>query len=216
MKTGTSNNDPVHPNHYQFPGGVEPIDIAKHLSFNLGNVIKYAARAGRKGDAIEDLRKARRYLDAEITRLAGVERQSFGETGEETDSLGFWARYKHDGKWHYAPDLFDTDTDAQVWLQQEHQLIDTGRWTPPASRDHNAFGGIERIRSLPTNHELSRATYTHRGRTYTSDWLREDERAQAWLDHEQQLIETDTWMPAIYRPPAIQNPWGSVTIDPCT
>lgn len=39
------------------------------LNFNLGNVIKYIARAGRKDDILIDLKKARQYLDFEISRL---------------------------------------------------------------------------------------------------------------------------------------------------
>ena len=57
--------------YYGFPNGVEAGDICRYLSFNLGNVVKYACRAGRK-DAkkkIEDLMKARDYLDNEIKRL---------------------------------------------------------------------------------------------------------------------------------------------------
>ena len=57
--------------YYGFPNGVEAEDICRYLSFNLGNVVKYSCRAGRK-DAkkkIEDLMKARDYLDNEIKRL---------------------------------------------------------------------------------------------------------------------------------------------------
>ena len=56
------------PKHYQFPGGVQVVDIAKYLSFGLGNVLKYCGRAGRKdeGKRLEDLLKARYYLDLEI------------------------------------------------------------------------------------------------------------------------------------------------------
>ena len=39
------------------------------MSFCLGNVIKYVWRADHKSDAIEDLKKARFYLDREIARL---------------------------------------------------------------------------------------------------------------------------------------------------
>ena len=39
------------------------------LNFNLGNVIKYVSRAGRKDDILKDLMKARQYLDFEIDRL---------------------------------------------------------------------------------------------------------------------------------------------------
>jgi hypothetical protein len=59
---------PVTPNHYrQHPSGVEAIQITEHFSFNLGNVIKYVWRADLK-NGLEDLEKARWYLDREIER----------------------------------------------------------------------------------------------------------------------------------------------------
>ncbi len=58
-------NDPVKPNHYKF-GDVEVMDIVKHLPFLEGNIIKYVARAKRKGNELEDLHKARHYLDLAI------------------------------------------------------------------------------------------------------------------------------------------------------
>jgi hypothetical protein len=64
-------SDPINPDHYQFPNGFQVIDLTENLSFNLGNVVKYAARAGRKSpDPLEDLYKARFYLNREIERLA--------------------------------------------------------------------------------------------------------------------------------------------------
>lgn len=58
-----------HPKHYNsHPSGVEAIDVCEHYNFNIGNTIKYLWRAGLKGDAIEDLEKARWYLDREINR----------------------------------------------------------------------------------------------------------------------------------------------------
>lgn len=62
-------SDAINQQHYKL-GDVEPVDIAEHLSFNLGNVVKYVSRAGRKGDALEDLMKGRWYLDREIGRLS--------------------------------------------------------------------------------------------------------------------------------------------------
>lgn len=55
------------PSHY-VTGGIETIDFieAKVLGFNLGNVVKYISRADHKGKRIEDLEKARFYLDREI------------------------------------------------------------------------------------------------------------------------------------------------------
>lgn len=43
--------------------------IDKNLSYCLGNVVKYVTRCGKKGDALEDLKKARAYLNKEIKRL---------------------------------------------------------------------------------------------------------------------------------------------------
>ena len=62
-----------HPPHYtQHPSGVECIQITEHLNFCLGNAIKYIWRAGLKSeDAVEDLKKARFYIEREIKRLGG-------------------------------------------------------------------------------------------------------------------------------------------------
>jgi hypothetical protein len=56
-----------HPPHYK-AGGIETIDFieAKDLNFRLGNVIKYVARAEKKGNPLEDLKKAQFYLNREI------------------------------------------------------------------------------------------------------------------------------------------------------
>ena len=64
-------HDPVnHPSHY-CDGGIETIDFieAKKLPYHLGNAVKYISRAGKKNDAIEDLKKARWYLDRYIRLL---------------------------------------------------------------------------------------------------------------------------------------------------
>ena len=66
-------SDPVsHPAHYCM-GGIEVLDAieAWGLGYHRGNAVKYIARAGRKDPAkeVEDLRKARFYLDREIERL---------------------------------------------------------------------------------------------------------------------------------------------------
>lgn len=59
-----------HPSHYN-RGKIEVIDFIEDqgLSFHLGNVIKYIARAGSKGDKLEDLKKARWYLDRYINEV---------------------------------------------------------------------------------------------------------------------------------------------------
>lgn len=63
-------HDPVnHPTHYTaHPSGVECITITEHMTFNVGNAIKYLWRADKKG-GLEDLKKARWYVDREIARF---------------------------------------------------------------------------------------------------------------------------------------------------
>ena len=58
-----------HPAHYKV-GGIETIDFieAKQLSYHLGNVVKYITRADHKGNTMEDLLKARWYLNREIAK----------------------------------------------------------------------------------------------------------------------------------------------------
>lgn len=64
-------NDRVnHPDHYnKHPSGVECIDIIEWFNFNTGCVIKYVWRAWAGGKGLEDLEKARWYLDREIERV---------------------------------------------------------------------------------------------------------------------------------------------------
>ena len=67
-----SKYDPVsNPDHYTAGRKFEPKDVIRdwNLNFNLGNAVKYISRAGRKNDLIEDLKKARQYLDFEIEYL---------------------------------------------------------------------------------------------------------------------------------------------------
>lgn len=62
--------DAINPVHYRsHPSGVECIAITEHMSFCVGSAIKYLWRAGLKGDAVEDLRKARWYVEREINRI---------------------------------------------------------------------------------------------------------------------------------------------------
>jgi hypothetical protein len=68
-------NDNVnHPKHYtNHPSGVEAIEITEHFNFNKGNAIKYIWRSADKGKEVEDLRKARWYIDREIARILNNE-----------------------------------------------------------------------------------------------------------------------------------------------
>lgn len=70
VHTGEEKKEPDmvnHPPHYT-KGGVETINFieAKGLDYHLGNVVKYITRAGKKDDEIQDLKKARWYLERAI------------------------------------------------------------------------------------------------------------------------------------------------------
>lgn len=69
-----------HPPHYTWlkaKCGIEVIDITRHMDFDLGNVVKYVLRAGKKEDSdlipiekqIQDLKKAAWYLNDKIDQL---------------------------------------------------------------------------------------------------------------------------------------------------
>lgn len=69
------NKDPVNPEHYK--GSVECIDALKvalgdagFKGFCIGNVIKYSWRYNKK-NGLEDLKKARWYLDRAISEMGG-------------------------------------------------------------------------------------------------------------------------------------------------
>jgi len=73
------------PDHYCDGRKYEPKDVIRDwgLNFNLGSCVKYISRAGRKGDKLEDLRKAKQFLEFEIEAL---------ETKEHKDDIGMSCR----------------------------------------------------------------------------------------------------------------------------
>ncbi|WP_426716514.1 DUF3310 domain-containing protein [Corynebacterium auriscanis] len=59
------------PQHYKTNSGLEAITVIEAFfmeNYLLGNVFKYIARAGKKNDRLEDLKKARWCLDREIAK----------------------------------------------------------------------------------------------------------------------------------------------------
>lgn len=66
----------IRPDYYK-ANGLEAFDFIDsfELNFNLGNAFKYIARAGKKGDKIEDLRKAITYLNTEIRQCRNKENE---------------------------------------------------------------------------------------------------------------------------------------------
>lgn len=71
LKGGEAPERVDHPPHYNaHPSGVECITVVEHMSFNLGNAVKYIWRADHKNEEpLEDLRKALWYVMREIERI---------------------------------------------------------------------------------------------------------------------------------------------------
>lgn len=71
-------NDNVNnPKHYcSHPSGVECIEIAEMLPFNLGNALKYLWRAGKKLDEVEDVKKAVFYLRRQANSKLALQKET--------------------------------------------------------------------------------------------------------------------------------------------
>ena len=63
------------PPHYYNEKKIDVIDFCKayDLNFNLGNVVKYVSRAGKKGSTIQDLLKAKDYIERELKHESEIE-----------------------------------------------------------------------------------------------------------------------------------------------
>lgn len=63
-------NNVSHPAHYngQVPG-IECIEVVQWFSYNIGCAMKYLWRHRDKGNPVEDLRKAKQYIEFEIKRI---------------------------------------------------------------------------------------------------------------------------------------------------
>lgn len=68
-----------HPEHYSGDTTYEAIKVihAWGLGFDLGNVVKYICRWDKKGDPLENLRKARFYLDQKIIEIEDTRARAF-------------------------------------------------------------------------------------------------------------------------------------------
>lgn len=84
------------PEHYCF-SKFEPKDVIREwgLNFNLGSAVKYIARAGRKDDIVQDLKKAREFLSFEIEAL---EAERAGKSVKVPDHLNCRCSVKKEEK----------------------------------------------------------------------------------------------------------------------
>ena len=87
--------DKTRPDYYQFPGGIEPIDLCKHLGFCEGNIVKYVSRAGRKeGEGrLADLKKALTYLNLIITDEKAMIASKMIENISDPHAIRHWSKH---------------------------------------------------------------------------------------------------------------------------
>jgi hypothetical protein len=113
--SGDEKSDVVnHPPHYTaHPSGIECIQIVEHMSFNLGNAIKYIWRAGEKDDQLQDLKKAVWYIQREIGRLDDV---VDAEIAEDPRCSARWSLYQCVLPKGHAPTL---ETDGHHYIADE-------------------------------------------------------------------------------------------------
>lgn len=105
-------NDPVsHPNHYQSKTGLEVIDAIKAFTedcegiegYYTGNVIKYVCR-WKKKNGLEDLKKARQYLDWLIEKVEKKEPPKNGRYSmDESDCCSGECKCKSKEKGCFVP-----------------------------------------------------------------------------------------------------------------
>lgn len=107
-----------HPEYYN-TGEIEVIDAIEDwkLGFHLGNVVKYIARSGHKGDELEDLRKARWYLDRYITKAQ-----------EKLPDLLDCKGILQAPHWEAVPDPESNGEDGPMWRVRWSQPDDEGKY----------------------------------------------------------------------------------------
>jgi len=83
------------PKHYtSHPSGIECIQITEHMGFNLGNAMKYIWRCDLKKDAVEDLKKAKWYIEREINKRTGKKMEDpLPAVKHECATCRFYARW---------------------------------------------------------------------------------------------------------------------------
>lgn len=103
-KTEESEDKVNHPSHYTAYKGIEVIQLTEQMNFNRGNAVKYIARAGLKSleTELEDLEKARWYIDREIRRIGGescpdhnyltIRKELLESSGADVYSQVVWGR----------------------------------------------------------------------------------------------------------------------------
>jgi hypothetical protein len=92
------------------------------MGFCLGNAVKYIWRCGQKGDAIEDLKKARWYIDREIARLENAE--SKGESKMQEASLLITRPCNDCDGWYYHIEAGELSVTPNRVFKRRNQALE--------------------------------------------------------------------------------------------
>lgn len=121
-----------HPRHYE-RGPFECIELTQHFNFCIGNAIKYVWRHMDKGHPVEDLAKAKWYVEREAKRLNSTvcepaqwmsRRYRLLRKLEQCNHAGardFWAHLRVGSLAHMAADLDTMMHRAQEAEREHHQ-----------------------------------------------------------------------------------------------
>ena len=117
------------PDHYCEGRKYEPKDVIRDwgLNFNLGSAVKYISRAGRKGDMVEDLQKAKQFLQFEIEAVENEEeresREAFYKSIDALDEckarLSDKDKMEQEDTAKVKKRFVDLNTGEDLWLKQE-------------------------------------------------------------------------------------------------
>lgn len=121
-----------HPRHYE-RGPFECIELAQHYDFCLGNAVKYVWRHQSKGHALEDLAKAKWYVERESKHLNSIICEPAQwmsrryrllrklEQVNHADARDFWAHLRVGSLAHMTADLETMMRRAQEAEHEPHQ-----------------------------------------------------------------------------------------------
>jgi hypothetical protein len=111
----TKMSDAINPDHYKF-NGVEVIQLTEQLDFLRGNAVKYLARAGRKGNVLEDLQKAQWYVNRAVANAEKPSEGPFVVASEVYDEIDSEPEPRSwDSLWDVPRDVVVKDNEELHW-----------------------------------------------------------------------------------------------------
>jgi hypothetical protein len=143
----------INPDYYKdgWSNGVEIIDITEHLSFNLGNAVKYVSRAGKKDPDtfFQDLEKAKWYIDRELARMSVVRPFTLRKPEPDGPTIGGLREYSFEDSGFFAehmaqpivPRVWDSLDEAPKDIKVRGAGGEIWKWYDSAKHPEYALDG---------------------------------------------------------------------------